>query len=178
MKRINVIGTSGSGKSHFSKRLAEKLNFQYIELDAMYWKSNWEEPEIDTFLSELEETLESQDWVLDGNHSRTNPIKWHRVDTIVWIDYSFSRTFRQILSRSIKRSLYRNEIWEGTGNRESFKRNFLSSKSVVLWMLRNYSKTKEKYGRLFKDERLKNIKFIHITSPKQAESFLRNIQCT
>ena len=39
--RINVIGTSGSGKSSFSKRLAEKLDVPYIELDALHWKPNW-----------------------------------------------------------------------------------------------------------------------------------------
>ena len=41
--RINVIGTSGSGKSSFSKRLAEKLDVPYIELDALHWKPNWTE---------------------------------------------------------------------------------------------------------------------------------------
>jgi len=174
MKRINVIGTSGSGKSHFSKRLAKKLDFQYIELDAMYWQSNWQEPEINEFLTKLEKTLKTQYWVLDGNHSKTNTIKWKHVDTIVWIDYSFSRTFKQILSRSIKRSLNRNEIWKGTGNRESFKRNFFSSKSVILWMLKNYSKTKEKYDKLFNDDKFKNINLIHITSPREAECFIRN----
>ncbi|MBT4141869.1 MAG: adenylate kinase, partial [Chloroflexi bacterium] len=29
--RINVIGTSGSGKSTFSKQLAQKLDCPYIE---------------------------------------------------------------------------------------------------------------------------------------------------
>ena len=39
--RINVIGTSGSGKSTFSKRIANKLNIPYIELDALFWNANW-----------------------------------------------------------------------------------------------------------------------------------------
>ncbi len=33
MKRINVVGTSATGKSTFSRALAEKLGLHYIELD-------------------------------------------------------------------------------------------------------------------------------------------------
>ena len=43
MKRINVVGTSGSGKSTFSQVLANKLNYPYLEMDAMFWKPNWQE---------------------------------------------------------------------------------------------------------------------------------------
>ena len=42
MKRINVVGTSGSGKSTFSQVLANKLNYPYLEMDAMFWKPNWQ----------------------------------------------------------------------------------------------------------------------------------------
>ena len=31
--RINVIGTAGSGKSFFSKRVAQKLNIPCIEIE-------------------------------------------------------------------------------------------------------------------------------------------------
>ena len=37
MKRIAVIGTSCSGKTHFSKRLAACLDIPHVELDALYW---------------------------------------------------------------------------------------------------------------------------------------------
>ena len=43
MKRINVIGTSGSGKSTFSRLLANKLKYPYLEMDAIFWKPNWQE---------------------------------------------------------------------------------------------------------------------------------------
>ena len=33
MKKINVVGTSASGKTIFSRKLAQKLNLTYIELD-------------------------------------------------------------------------------------------------------------------------------------------------
>ncbi|WP_413699614.1 shikimate kinase [Psychromonas sp. KJ10-10] len=50
MKRINVIGTSGSGKSTFSQKLALKLNYPYLEMDNMFWKANWVESSNEEFL--------------------------------------------------------------------------------------------------------------------------------
>lgn len=43
MKRINVVGTSASGKTTFSKQLAEKLNLSFIELDNLFWQDDWQQ---------------------------------------------------------------------------------------------------------------------------------------
>ena len=49
MQRINVIGTSGSGKSTFAKELAKQLEINYIEMDALNWLPNWQEADPDKF---------------------------------------------------------------------------------------------------------------------------------
>ena len=97
MKRINVVGTSGSGsgKSTFSQVLANKLNYPYLEMDAMFWKPNWQGSTDEELFSTLKRKLADEHWVLDGNYNRTVPIKWERVDTVIWIDCSFARTLYQ-----------------------------------------------------------------------------------
>ncbi len=45
MKRILVIGSGGSGKTTFSKKLAERSGLPLYHLDALYWKPGWKEPE-------------------------------------------------------------------------------------------------------------------------------------
>ena len=67
--RINIIGTAGSGKSFFSKRVAQELNIPYVELEALAWKSNWTESTDEELFSNLLEHLSSDNWVLDGNYS-------------------------------------------------------------------------------------------------------------
>ena len=40
-RRIAVIGTTGSGKTSFSKRVAATLSAPRIELDALYHEPGW-----------------------------------------------------------------------------------------------------------------------------------------
>ena len=44
--KINVVGTSGVGKSTLARRLAQELSLPYIEMDVLYWL-----PESITFLN-------------------------------------------------------------------------------------------------------------------------------
>jgi adenylate kinase family enzyme len=176
IKRINVIGTSGSGKSHFSRRLADELGYPYIEMDAVFWQPNWEHLTTEDFLLKLQGLMEQDTWVLDGNQSKTHSLKLQYVDTIVWLDFSFWRTFSRILARSINRATSKEEIWVGTGNRESFRRNFFSKESVVLWMLQSFWRNKQNYTTLFASELTEKINLVRLKSPKQAEMFLTEIR--
>ena len=49
-ERINVIATSGSGKSTFSRELADILRLRYYELNRFYWKPNRQVASYDAFL--------------------------------------------------------------------------------------------------------------------------------
>jgi energy-coupling factor transporter ATP-binding protein EcfA2 len=48
-KRIVVVGTTSSGKSTLAKALSERLNLDFIELDALYWEPNWKGADPVTF---------------------------------------------------------------------------------------------------------------------------------
>ena len=120
--RVNVIGTSGSGKSSFAKQLTGALRIPYLEMDRLYWKPNWQEPKDEAFFSLLEQALSGDAWVLDGNYTRTTHIKWQRADLVIWIDYSLLLTVYRVIKRSILRAWTKQELWPGTGNCESFAR--------------------------------------------------------
>ena len=59
--RINIIGTAGSGKSFFSKRVAQKLNIPCVEIETLAWKSNWTETTDDELFPKLKTYLSSED---------------------------------------------------------------------------------------------------------------------
>lgn len=174
MKKINVVGTSGSGKSTFSRKLASKLGYPHLEMDALYWRPNWGEPTDEEFFTILRKRLSAPTWVLDGNYNRTVFVKWAEVDTVVWLDFSFPRTLYQAVRRAFVRSLTRQELWPGTNNVETFRKSFMSRDSIILWTIQSFKKNRERYPQLFLDPKYQHIKFIRLTSPRMAKAFLAN----
>ncbi|KKJ76493.1 adenylate kinase [Kiloniella litopenaei] len=178
MKRINVIGTSGSGKSTVARNLADVLGYPYVEMDALYWKPNWGEPTVEEFNRDIEKAVSGSTWVLDGNYSRTQPIKWAKVDTIVWVDYSWGRTVFQALKRAITRIIGKKELWPGTGNVESFRMTFLSRQSVILWTLQNYKRNKKRYAKMMSAKEYTHINFVRLTNPAETKKFIASLTAT
>ncbi|MGK9175363.1 adenylate kinase [Yokenella regensburgei] len=173
--KINVIGTSGSGKSTLSRRLATLLNVPWIEMDSLYWLSDWQGRTDAEMNALLVAALDSPGWVLDGNYNRTRDIKWRDVDVIVWVDYGFWRTLRQCVWRAIKRAWHKNELWAGTGNRESFRRAFLTRDSIIIWTLKTWRKNRIRYAADMADPRYQHLRFVRITNDHEADAFLASL---
>lgn len=176
MERINVIGTSGSGKSTLSKQLAAQLEYPYHEIDALFWKPNWTQTPDSELLDKIADITHQPYWVLDGNYSRTEPVKWQHVDTIIWVDYSFPRTFYQALKRALSRWLSGKELWPGTGNKETLGNLLLSKDSILLWTLRNYAKNRRRYSALMQSPDYPHIRFVRLRSPAETQAFLNAVQ--
>jgi len=174
MQRVNVIGTSGRGKSTFSRKLAALLKAPYLEIDKLYWGPNWNEPADELFFKKLEAELNRESWVLDGNYQRTEAIKWKNVQVVIWLDYSMPRVMFRVIKRALWRIISQAEIWEGTGNRETLKMLF-SRDSIVLWSFNTYHSNKSRYNETMHNIKYAHIKFIRISSPAEALNFLDEI---
>lgn len=173
MQRINVVGTSGSGKSTFGRRLATQLDLPYMEMDRLYWGPDWSEPDDASFLSRVQSETEQSRWVLDGNYSRTTRIKWRNVQMVVWLDLSLARTLFRVTSRSVKRSLSQREIWPGTGNRETLSKTFLSRDSIVLWSLKCYHRNRRQYAKLIGGIEFAHVEFVRLRNVGAIDGFLQ-----
>ncbi|MEM9657619.1 MAG: shikimate kinase, partial [Planctomycetota bacterium] len=172
IERINVIGTSGSGKSTFGRRLAELLDLPFVELDGVYWKPNWQEPTDEEFLPKIKTITDGPRWVLDGNYSRSTPTKWRRVQLVVWLDLPLLRTLYRVATRSVKRAFSKTEIWPGTGNRETLRKAFLTRDSVILWSITSYRGNRRRYGEIMQDDQYGHVWFVRLRSPADVEAFL------
>lgn len=156
-------------------RLAQALAYPYIEMDKIFWEPNWKSSSDEKFLSNLKSALNQEKWVLDGNYNQTVPIKWEKVDLIIWLDYSFPRTLTQAIKRAIFRSFTKKELWEGTGNRESFRKNFFSKDSIIWWTITTHKKNRLKYESYLADPQFSHLNFIRLKSHAEAEDFFQKL---
>lgn len=165
-----MVGTSGSGKSTFSRELGAVLELPHHEMDEHYWLPGWQGRSDEDFQSRIAGVTAGEAWVLDGNYTRTIPVKWARVECVVWLDYSLPLTFFRGVRRAVRRAIAREELWAGTGNRESFRQTFLSRKSILLWTLQTHGANRMKYGALA--EKAEGFTWIRLRHPREAETLL------
>ena len=177
MKRINVVGTSASGKSTFSKALAQQLKVDYIELDELFWLDDWVESSDQEFFKKLQEKINQapEGYVIDGNYTRTQNIKWKQIDTIIWLDLPFHINFYRSVKRALHRVFTQQPLWINSNNTESFK-SLLSRDSIVFWMVKTHRKNREKYLKILNDPQYSDIQFIHLRSTRQMHQFLNGLK--
>src|SRR4051812_10804859 len=102
MRRVLVIGSSGSGKTRLTRRLAEKLGLPAIFLDVHYWRPGWQASDLASWRQRVSELVANCEWVMDGNFSETFDLRMPRADTLVWLDYPRLICLRRVLMRSLK----------------------------------------------------------------------------
>ena len=174
--KINIVGTSGSGKSTLARRLAQMLSVPCIEMDTLYWQPHWQGTPDEAFFAKLAAAIDRPDWVLDGNYNRSRPVKWRDVDMVIWVDYGFWRTLRQAVCRAVSRARSQQELWPGTGNRESFRRSFLSRESILWWTITTWKKNRLRYQMDMADPSWQHIRFIRLRNQQQTEALVRQLQ--
>ncbi len=86
LRRVMVIGNSGSGKSQFGRRLAEVLDLPLTDLDDEHWQAGWVEPPEEWWRERQRELVAEERWVLEGNYSSTIDIRGPRADLVVLFD--------------------------------------------------------------------------------------------
>ena len=86
MKKIIVIGCSGSGKTTFAERLREKLGLPLFYLDAIWHKADRTHISREAVDAKLGELLALDAWIIDGNYSRTIERRIAVCDTIILFD--------------------------------------------------------------------------------------------
>ena len=76
-RRISVVGISGSGKTTFSRQLAQVRGLPCHEMDELFWLPGWQQP-LEDFRGKVAAVVSGPEWVLDGNYNRTQKIRWLR----------------------------------------------------------------------------------------------------
>lgn len=165
MNRIVIVGVSASGKSHFGRRLADRLGLPLVHMDAMMWKPGWDYIGDDATNERLEEESQKDSWIIEGYITKASrTFLFEQADSIIQLDYSpLVASWRYIKRWWKHRKQARPEL---EGSPEKFSWKFLK----LVWT-KGESVTLEKFLKEVVDQG----KIVTLRSPKEAEKFLKKL---
>jgi adenylate kinase family enzyme len=164
-KKIVVVGVSASGKSTFSKKLAEKTAITVTLMDSIMWKPGWNYIGDDEVSKKLETISNNPEWIIEGYIVKPARIfLFDKADTIIYLDYPPTvASFRYIKRWWQHRINARPEL---PGSPEKFSLKFLK---LV------YTKGETVLLNKFLSEERYQQKIIKLFSSAEAIKFLDNI---
>ena len=174
LRRVRVVGTTGSGKTTFAGRLAARLDVPHLELDGVFWDADWTKRDVDEARALIRAFVSSAErgWVTDGNWTAGTEGLLTDADAFVWLDYPRRTVTARVVRRTLRRGLLRTELWHG--NRENL-RNVLNSdpeQNVVLWSWTSHTRTRTRYSTLATES---PIPVIRLRSPREATRWLDQV---
>lgn len=86
MKKAVVIGCPGSGKTTFAERLSARTGLPLFYLDAIWHKPDRTHIARAEYDQRLTEILAQEEWIIDGNYSRTIESRIRMCDTVFLFD--------------------------------------------------------------------------------------------
>jgi adenylate kinase family enzyme len=174
MRRVSVVGNSGSGKSRLGRALAQALDVPYVELDAIFHQPGWRPLPDDEFLTRVHEAAAGDAWVIDGNYSTVREAAvWPRADTVVWFDLPRRTVMRRIVWRSLRRVATRQELWNG--NRERL-RSLVAREpedSIIRWAWTRHALSRRRYGEAAAAPEWAHLDFVRIAGRTDADDLLQ-----
>ena len=169
MQRVMVMGSSGSGKSTFARRLSEMTGIPFVSLDTLYWKPGWVPSDNAEFGQRVAEVVRQPQWVMDGNYtsSGAGELRRHSSDTVIWFDLPRRTCVFGIMKRIAgSYGKVRREMAEGCPERIDFE--FFR----YVWTYRNRQRPKllDYFQGLRADQ-----SFVCFTDRTQVDDFLKQI---
>ncbi len=104
MQRVLVMGSSGSGKSTFARRLANLTGLPFVSLDALYWQPGWQPSEPEVFGARVMEAATELRWIMDGNYMSHggSDLRRQRADTVICFDLPRYLCMTGIVTRIVR----------------------------------------------------------------------------
>lgn len=87
MKKVIIIGCCGSGKSIFARHLHACTGIPLFHLDQLNWNENKTTVEKEVFLKRVQDVIQKDSWIIDGNYGSSIEMRMQACDTVFFLDY-------------------------------------------------------------------------------------------
>ena len=177
LRRVSVVGNSGSGKSTFARRLAEVIGAPHVEIDAINHLPGWEQLDRAELCERLGPVAATDTWVIDGNYAECvvdGPV-WARADTVVWLDLPRATVMRQLVARSVRRVLRREVLWNGNRERIGSLVAWDPERSIIRWAWTRHRTYAERYASAATSPRFAHLRFVRLWSHTEADAWIASL---
>ena len=126
----------------------------------------------EAFRARVDEVTHGEDWVVDGNYSVVRDIVWEKADTVVWCDLPYVTVMARTIGRTLRRTMTREELWNG--NREPWSNlwSFKPEKSIIAWTATHHGRYRRRYTEAAQDLRWADLNFVRLRTRADAEQFV------
>ena len=87
IRRIVIVGISGTGKSRLGVTLAEKTGLTLHQMDSLIWGPDWMETPADHIRAALARISTQDNWIVEGWIDHYSQDILRRSDAILYLDY-------------------------------------------------------------------------------------------
>lgn len=98
-KRINIVGSPGSGKSTLSSRLSKLLNIEMFDLDDYLYDNNCNRLNSNSTSQAINELLSNEYFIIDGTYTTTFKDRLNKLDLVILTNRS---TINNIITFTIR----------------------------------------------------------------------------
>ncbi len=147
----------------------------HVELDSIYHQPGWTPLGDEEFRSRVAAATEGPRWVVDGNYSAVRDLVWGRADTVVWFDLAYVTALWRTIRRTVRRTLTREELWNG--NREPLSNlwSFKPETSIIAWTATRHGVYRRRYRAAERDPRWARLRFVRLRSQGEVDGFLTGV---
>ena len=102
IKKISIIGGSGTGKTTLAINLSKELELPSYHIDAINYSDNWEKRDKSIRDKEILEIVKEEKWIIDGTYKDTLKSRLENADLVVYLDYTSLSQVVGVLKRYFK----------------------------------------------------------------------------
>ncbi len=162
-----MAGTSAAGKTTLAVRIGAVLGVRHVEIDALFHGPAWTRRE--TFTADVEVFTAEPGWVTEWQYADVRELLAERADMLVWLDLSRATVMRQVVRRTVRRRLSRQELWNG--NVEPPLRTVLTDpEHIVRWAWTTHHQTAQRVIALH--EQRPELVIVRISGHRAAQQWL------